>query len=394
MEFPLLNKDMQAEFDLRVKKIREQMKKEGCDAVIAASTANIFYTTGGVFRGYVYINSSDATLVLMTPPAECASEICASVRKPEQIPDILASKGIPEPKRLGLEMDDLYYSEVTRLSRIWPDAELLNASNVFRRARLVKTDHELKMMREDGNRQTAVYSKVRHLYREGMTDVELQIETERMLRREGCLGFLRTAGNRMEINLGSVLAGPNADAPSPYDFSMGGAGTDPSLPVGADGTILRPGMSVMLDMNGGFNGYQTDMTRVWTVGEVSPLARRAHECSIAILHDLEKYALPGREIGELYRRAHRLADAAGLLDYFMGHSHKVKFIGHGVGIELNEGPVVMERNKERLEAGMALALEPKFVIPEVGALGVENTYIVTETGLENITPLEENLMEF
>ena len=78
----------------------------------------------------------------------------------------LASKGIPEPKRLGLEMDDLYYSEVTRLSRIWPDAELLNASNVFRRARLVKTDHELKMMREDGNRQTAVYSKVRHLYRD------------------------------------------------------------------------------------------------------------------------------------------------------------------------------------------------------------------------------------
>ena len=119
----------------------------------------------------------------------------------------------------------------------------------------------------------------------------------------------------------------------------------------------------------------------------------AHECSRAILRDLEKYAVPGREISELYNRARRLADDAGLRDFYMGHRHKVSFIGHGVGIELNEAPVIMERNKSLLKENMTIAIEPKFVIPEVGAVGIENTYIVTPSGLENITPLREDLQE-
>ncbi|MDE6393345.1 MAG: aminopeptidase P family protein, partial [Muribaculaceae bacterium] len=245
--------------------------------------------------------------------------------------------------------------------------------------------------RDDGLRHCAVYSRIDSCYREGMTDLEFQIEIEHVLRMEGCLGFLRVAGSRMEINMGSLLAGPNADVPSPYDFSMGGAGVDPSLPVGASGIIMKPGMSVMVDMNGGFNGYQTDMTRCWTVGEVGEKALRAHECSRAILRDLESFARPGVEAGELYRRAARIAEEAGLSSCFMGHAHKVAFIGHGVGIELNEAPVLMGRDRTLLEENMTLAIEPKFVIPEVGALGVENTYVVTDGGLENLTPFNENL---
>ena len=174
---------------------------------------------------------------------------------------------------------------------------------------------------------------------------------------------------------------------------MGGAGTDPSLPVGASGEIMKPGMTVMVDMNGGFNGYQTDMTRCWYIGHVSDLAMRAHQCSIDILRDLEQFSVPGIRIGDMYRRAAKLADEAGLHEYFMGHNHKVPFIGHGVGIELNEMPVVMERNADPLLKHTTLALEPKFVIPEVGAVGIENTYVVTDDGLSNLTELDETLKQ-
>ncbi|MDE5645472.1 MAG: Xaa-Pro peptidase family protein [Muribaculaceae bacterium] len=391
MKFPLLTRDMVNEFELRLSKVRMAMVEARLDAVLVGSTVNLFYLTGGVCRGYMYIPVDREPVFFVIPPAEPVGEIFSQIRKPEQIPDLLAAKGYDIPARIGLEFDDLYYSEIERLRKVFASSEIADGSRVMRRARLVKTPYEVDRMREDGLRHCAVYSRIDSCYREGMTDLEFQIEIEHVLRMEGCLGFLRVAGSRMEINMGSLLAGPNADVPSPYDFSMGGAGVDPSLPVGASGIIMKPGMSVMVDMNGGFNGYQTDMTRCWTVGEAGEKAQRAHECSRAILRDLESFARPGVEAGELYRRAARIAEEAGLSSCFMGHAHKVAFIGHGVGIELNEAPVLMGRDRTLLEENMTLAIEPKFVIPEVGALGVENTYVVTDGGLENLTPFNENL---
>lgn len=391
MKFPLLTRDMVNEFELRLSKVRMAMTEARLDAVLVGSTVNLFYLAGGVCRGYMYIPVDREPVFFVIPPAEPAGEFSARIRKPEQIPNLIAEKGYDIPARVGLEFDDLYYSEIERLRKVFASSEIADGSRVMRRARLVKTPYEVDRMREDGLRHCAVYSRIDSCYREGMTDLEFQIEIEHVLRMEGCLGFLRVAGSRMEINMGSLLAGPNADVPSPYDFSMGGAGVDPSLPVGASGIIMKPGMSVMVDMNGGFNGYQTDMTRCWTVGEAGEKALRAHECSREILRDLESFARPGVETGELYRRAARIAEEAGLSSYFMGHSNKVAFIGHGVGIELNEAPVLMGRDRTLLEENMTLAIEPKFVIPEVGALGVENTYVVTDGGLENLTPFNENL---
>lgn len=393
MEFPLLNKELRAEHDLHVSKIREAMTRQGIDAMLLNASVNLLYLTGGVCRGYYYIPLSGTPLFFMVPPACPADgrhdEI--AVRKPEQIADLLRERGYQMPDCIGLEYDDLYYSDVERLKKVFGDIPAANASKVMREARMIKTPFEIAKMREDGIKHGAAYSRVQECYKDGMTDLELQIEIEHALRKEGCIGYPRVAGHMMEINMGSLLSGDNADAPSPYDFSMGGAGMNPSLPVGACGLTMQPGMSVMIDMNGGFNGYQTDMTRCWCVERIPDEALKAHECSREILRDLETFGVPGAEIGEMYRRAERMAVRHGLQEFFMGHRHKVRFIGHGIGIELNEGPVIMERNRMTLTEGMTLAIEPKFVLPGIGALGVENTYVVTSGGLQNLTPYPEEL---
>ena len=149
----------------------------------------------------------------------------------------------------------------------------------------------------------------------------------------------------------------------------------------------------MVDMNGNFNGYQSDMTRVWKRGEVSDLAKKAHDVSRTILRELEVMALPGVGVAELYNKACEIVEANGLSDYFMGYTQKAAFIGHGVGIELNELPVLTPRSKDVLQKNMTIAIEPKFVIPNEGAVGVENTYVVTEQGLENITIFPEEMSE-
>lgn len=394
MNLPLLQPENREELDRRLEKVTRAMSRHDMEAILIASSPNLLYLTGTIFRGYVYVSKDHAPLFFFIAPSVAPIMGNAfNIHKPEMIPGILNDNEIPVPGNIGLEFDDMLYNDVERLKHVFPDSSALNGSTVMREARITKTELEIQKIREDGMHQAQVYKQIPKLYKEGMTDQELQIEIERILRLEGCLGYLRVAGSRMELNMGSLIAGDNADAPSPYDFSMGGAGVDPSLPVGADGSIILPGTSVMVDMNGGFNGYQSDMTRCWYLENISDLARKAHDCSRAILAELEKTALPGTPASKLYDRAVEIAESERLADYFMGHRSKAKFIGHGVGIELNEAPVIMTRNHNPLEENMVIALEPKFVIPHVGAVGVENTYRVTSRGLENLTVCAEELEE-
>ncbi|MDE7413054.1 MAG: Xaa-Pro peptidase family protein [Muribaculaceae bacterium] len=395
MTLPFFLPDMKPELNLRIEKVKEKMAEAGCDSMLLASTVNIYYLSGGIFRGYILVEKDYDPVWFAVAPSEFPKDRpgCFNIRKPEMIPDWLRDQGRTLPAVIALEFDDLLYSELIRLKSLFPDAEVVNASSIMRGARLTKTPYEIEKIREDGMHQAQSYAQVPKCYKEGMTDLELQIEVERVLRLEGCLGYLRAAGSRMELNLGSVIAGDNADAPSPYDFSMGGAGVDPSLPVGADGKTIKPGTTVMLDMNGGFNGYQSDMTRTWYLEKVDDLAVKAHECSRRILRSLEKMALPGVPVSDLYDKALEIAREEGLEEYFMGHRSRAKFIGHGIGIELNEQPVVMARNRQPLLNNMTIALEPKFVIPHVGAVGVENTYCVTPDGLDNLTVFPEELAE-
>ncbi len=390
----LIPSDLRSDVGLRVDSIKRHMKHHDIDAVLVATSTNLYYTTTRVFKGYVFIQAGEKPLwFLIKPDIFESEEDVIKIRKPENIPAELEKIGRKLPRAVGYEFDDLSYSDVERLKAVFPDAKACNGSAVLRKARMVKTPVEIEKMRKDGIHQSEAYRRITRCYKENMTDLEFQIEIEKILRLEGCLGYIRTSGNLMDINLGSVIAGDNADNPSPFDYTMGGAGVDPSLPGGANGTTLKPGETVMVDMNGSFNGYQTDMTRVWGLGEIPELARFAHRCSISILRECEKMGVPGCAVADLYKKAMEIVESEKLQDYFMGHRQKAAFIGHGVGIELNEMPVVTPRSKDHLEENMTIALEPKFVIPGVGAVGVENTYVVTPEGLKSITIFPEEIQE-
>lgn len=390
--FPLIPADLRKESRIHIEKVRDLIRKERLDGCLIAANTNIYYLTLRFFRGYVWIPAEGDPMFFVVRPNMYTGDNIERIRKVEQINDILTKRGdLKAGCRIGLEFGELSFSEIERIRNSFPEHRVADCTMLLKKARMIKTPWEIKRMRVDATLQGAVYAKVPDIYREGMTDVELQIDIETLLRRKGCLGFPRVSGRFMQINLGSVIAGDNADVPSPYDFTMGGAGTDPSLPVGADGMEIKVGTTVMIDMNGCFNGYQSDMTRTWSIGPVSKEAMKAHQCSRDILRELEKMGRPGCPVADLYRRAMEIVRDRNLERYFMGHCEKVSFIGHGVGIELNEIPVIMERSRDVLENGMILAIEPKFVIPGTGAVGVENTYLVTDNGLETLTDFPEDL---
>lgn len=379
------------EIVLRHGKVKALMKCQGIDFALIADNATIYYLTGRVYAGFVglYADENIPVQYFVRRPVGLTGEGLTYIRKPEDIPALLLTDKI---ESVGLEFDCQAYSSCLRLMKVFAGKNPVNVSGVIRKVRSVKTTFELGLLRRSGIIHTNVYERIPSLYQDGMTDLEFQIEIERESRLKGCLGQFRISGGSMELFMANILVGDNADNPTPYDFAMGGAGQDPSLPVGANGTVLKPGVSVMVDCNGNYTGYMTDMTRVFSIGKLTDLAYKAHECSIHICRVLEEQGKPGIEAKELYNKAVEIAEASGLSDYFMGHKQKAGFVGHGIGIEINEGPVLAPRSKDVLESGNVIAIEPKFVIPGVGAVGIENSYVVSEDGLVRLTHAPEEII--
>ena len=376
---------------LRREKVQKQLAGL-CDAARVTDNANIYYLSGRVLAGWAYLPAEGELVWFVRRPVDMHGENVVYIRKPEEIPAWLESNGMPLPATLGLELDIIPYTQAERLRKAFPGATVVESTGALRQARSVKTADEIEKIRLSGLKQTAVYRRIPSLFTLGMTDFELEVAIENLSRIEGCLGQFRISGQSMEFFMGNVLAGENADSPTPYDFAMGGKGMDPSLPVGASGDEIHRGEAVMVDMNGNYTGYMTDMTRVFAVDTLPELALDAHRCSIDIHRMFVREAVPGAGAAALYEKALEMVKERGLEKYYMGHRQHAGFIGHGVGIEINEWPVIAPRSRQVLEEGNVIALEPKFVIPKVGAVGVENTYVIRREGAERLTDAPEEIL--
>lgn len=376
----------------RKEKIQAALRRLPADALLLADNANLYYTSSRVFCGYTYVPAEGDMIYFVRRPVGLAGDNVVYIRKPEQIIEEMQKRGLPLPQTLLVEGDSLSYNEYTRLASAFSSSRILpGGTALIRQVRAVKTPFEIDMIRQSAASHDMLYRHIPKLYTPGMTDLEFSIEIERAARQHGSLGIFRIFGRSMEIFMGNVLAGENADTPTPYDFAMGGAGLDDSLPIGCNGTTIHPGQTVMVDVNGNFTGYMTDLSRVYSLGEIPEKARHAHAVSLEIEQTVMSMARPGVAASELYDKALAIARDRKVEDYFMGHRQKAGFVGHGVGIEINEQPVLAPRSRDVLEAGMVFALEPKFVIPGVGPVGIENTFLVTDDGVERLTNCEEEI---
>jgi Xaa-Pro aminopeptidase len=381
--------------DLRMRQARVRLllqEEEQAEACLIRSAVNIYYLTGRIFDGYLYLPREGEPLLFVRKAGDFGDEQAIPIRKPEEIPGILKQRNQASPRTLALEADQLTYNEFCRLQALFQVGKTANATTILRRARMLKTPWEIEQFRYSAVQHCKAYEKIPSLFTHGMTDLELQYEIERMMRRQGSIGIFRAAGGNMDIFMGSVLTGENAETPSPYDFALGGGGVHPSIPIGANGSLIRKGQSVMVDMAGNFTAYLTDMTRVYAYDALPEKAIRAHQLSIAMHQWLKTHGRPGLACAAIYEQSFRMAADAGFAASFMGIGQQAKFVGHGVGIEINELPVLTARSQEVLQAGMVFAYEPKFVCPPVGAVGIENTYLVTDSGIETLTVFEEEIL--
>lgn len=193
--------------------------------------------------------------------------------------------------------------------------------------------------------------------------------------------------------MGLAVAGEGACAPGFFDGAVTGQGMSAAAAHGASARSIEAGMPVLVDYTGVFDGYIVDMTRMFVIGSLNPQLQQAFDLALEIQQTVVAELKPGSICAELFAKAQALAEAGGLAQHFMGPpGENAKFVGHGVGLELDEFPVLAQGFNMALVAGQTIAIEPKFVFPGLGAIGIENTWAVTETGGAKLTDLPDGLI--
>ncbi|MDD5009655.1 MAG: M24 family metallopeptidase, partial [Syntrophorhabdaceae bacterium] len=159
-----------------------------------------------------------------------------------------------------------------------------------------------------------------------------------------------------------------------------------AIPQGPSVNRFQRGIPLLVDYGGGYNGYITDETRTFALGELKDIYLKGHAVAQAIIEETMDFAKEGIIGTEVFTKAFLRAKREGLDEYFMGYGEgKVSFIGHGLGLEINELPVITPRHDIVLQEGMVFAFEPKFIIPGEGSIGIEVDFIVRKDGLERVT---------
>ena len=241
---------MENELELKWRRIQQAMRQEEADGCLLTMNMNLYYVSGQVFNGYFYLPAEGRPYWFVKRLTVPETNQVHVIRKPEQIPDFFRDLNLAMPRKLLLEADELSYNEYIRLQHVFRAEATGNASALIRHIRMIKTPWEIEQMRISARKHEAVYREIPACYRPGMRDIELQIEIEKRMRVHGSLGYFRAFGSNTDIFMGSLLAGENAGEPSPFDFALGGTGMHASGPLGANGTLLEEGTTVMADMSG------------------------------------------------------------------------------------------------------------------------------------------------
>ncbi len=377
-------------------KIRDIMIARDVDAMVVCDNTSLLYLTGGIFSGVAYLSvDCERPLLCVRRPIGLTGEWIAYIKKVENIPDIVKERGIKMPSRVALEGDVATYNEYQRLQKIFalPAESIVPiATQIMHQARSIKSEYEIGELRHSAEQHAKLYRLVPELFKRGMSDQDLAIEINNAALHLGAVGRMRIFGRSMESALGSILVGDNALTPSPFDFALGGGGVSGVMPYGANGTPIEDGCTVMVDHGGNFSHYITDMTRVFSLGKLPDIAYRAHNAALEMQSRMVEMAHVGSPVADIYTMCIDVAQRESLTEWFMGCDQQASFVGHGVGLEINEQPVLMGRSRELFEVGNVIAFEPKFTLPGVGAVGIENTFAMQHDGLEQITIFEESIM--
>lgn len=369
--------------------MQEMLRQGKLDGILLAHNMSMYYFSGTMQCQYVYLPAEGETLGLIRKNRERAVRESAITMTTmggfSGLPALLAEHG-HLPKTLGLELDVLPAAIYQRLDKAFAGVVLADASLQVREARQVKSAYELEQFAAAAEQVDKLHQLVPQLLHEGKEELELAAELEFALRKMGHQGTARMRGFNQEMFFGHVLSGTEGAAASFLDSPTGGVGLSAAQPQGAGRRILKAHEPITVDYGGIHNGYIVDQTRLYSLGRLPDVLSRAFEVALEVQDAVCALLRPGVTGGEIFDAAVKVAEKFGLAEHFMGYGDtQAKYVGHGVGLEFDEFPILAKKSPHLLLHNTVVAVEPKFTFPELGVVGIENTWHITDKGVHKIS---------
>jgi Xaa-Pro dipeptidase len=387
------------ELEHRCRTLQQYMVEAGLDAVIIVQNADLFYFTGTIQSGALFVPVDREPIYMVRKDfararMECGLKEVTPFASMKDIPAILADYGYPLPVRIGMELDVLPVNFFECYRKVFPNGKFVDATPLIRKVRMIKTHYEIHILQDAAQQVDKVFRRAGEVLHEGMSDLELAAELEYTARKDGHQGYIRMRGFNAEIFYAQIFSGADTAVPAYMDTPLGGLGLNPSYGQGASYKKIGRHEPIVIDFAGCFDGYLVDQTRMFSFGELPDKLKKGYEDMLRVQDRMIALA-PGRPAwGAIYNECLALAVGMGYADSFMGlKGAQVSFIGHGIGLEMDEYPFLAKGFDDmRLEPGMVFAFEPKVVFPGAGAVGIENTFYLTESGLKRLTFSAEELV--
>ncbi len=364
--------------------------------ILVFSRLNIYYLTGTFGQGVLWLPlSGDPVLMLRKgvnrARLESGIKNVVSFKSYSELPSICADAGCPFTPTIAAVMAGLTWQLGNLLAAKLKDYSIVSGDHAVALAKMVKSEFELDIMRRCGEKHhRCLYDILPKHIQPGMTEREISHKAWEVFFSEGHMGILRMQAYGEECFLGHVAAGDSGNYPSSFNGPLGLRGEHPaSALMGNAGKVWKEGEPLMLDIGFQLEGYHTDKTQAYFAGSESAIPddmRKAHDFCVEMQGWVCENAKPGVTPAELYVYCIEQADKRGFADGFMGlDENKVPFIGHGIGLTIDEFPPVARGFDHPLEKGMTLAIEPKQGVRGVAMVGVENTFEITDSGARCIT---------
>ncbi len=382
------------EISVRLLAFQQQIQKAELDGALLFYTPDIYYLSGTKQEGLLFVPAEgESRLFVVRHPRRAAVESPVPVvplRSLKRLPDLLAEAGAG--KRLGTEMDLITLSLFNRWKRLLPEVEFSDVSPLVRETKAVKSGWEIETMRTAADILRVGYQAMLEGMREGITEMELASLVCLAMRNAGHEGGEPMRNGRMDGFVGHVLSGVSAVVPSYMNAPINGMGVSASMPQGPSRKPIGMGETVIFDHFGTYLGYIVDMTRTAALGEPPQRLKDAHKVLLESHSYLKEALREGGDGALVYDKVVEIAKKSPYGDNFMGYDDVgVSFIGHGVGTEIDEFPFIARGLTMPLREGMVVAVEPKFLFPDLGAVGVENTYLIGKNGAQALTTVSMEL---
>ncbi len=383
------------EIQARLKALRDLLQRDGIALAWIDHLPDVTYYSGTSQTGVLLVPAAGEALLF---GRKSLSRAEAEARVPvEPYPGSKAlfkkaaelAKGGPVGLSLEVTPASLYLTLQQRLAGL----ELRDVSAGLRILRAVKSSWEIAQIEKAAEQADKVFADVAEILRPGQTELEASAKIEKKMRERGHPGALRIRGRASELAIVTVVSGDSALYPMNFDGPSGGEGPFPSSPTGAGWKKLAREETVIVDMVTCFNGYFSDQSRIYFLGdEIPPDVLRAQEFCLTIAERIKAELRPGNICEQVYETVLAEAEEEGLPQGFMGFGeNRVKFFGHGVGLELDEFPILARRIDLPLQEDMVIAVEPKAYLTGIGPVGVEDTFVITPSGGRRLCKTERNI---